>query len=130
MPKDKKQIYIVDDDASVCRALSMMLTTYGFTVNTFNSTDAFISAVSKDTPGCLILDIHMPGFDGWESQRHLLISESSRPVIIISADKDEAFKEKALNAGAAGYLQKPFNDQELVDFINGALEKKTAKEGR
>ena len=127
MPKDNKQIYIVDDDASVCRALSMMLTLYGFTVDTFNSTDEFISAVPKGSPGCLILDIHMPGFDGWESQRHLLISESSRPVIIISADKDETFKEKALKAGAAGYLQKPFNDHALVDFINGALEKKAAK---
>jgi FixJ family two-component response regulator len=115
---ENKQIFIVDDDESVCRALSALLVTYGFTVDTFTSAEEFFRAVPNSVPGCLILDIHMPGLDGWETLQHLLASGSSRPVIIISADKNEGLNEKALKAGAVGFLQKPFNDQELVDLIN------------
>jgi len=121
---ENKQIFIVDDDESVCRALSVLLVTYGFTVGTFTSAEEFFRAVPNSVPGCLILDIHMPGLDGWETQQRLLKSGSSRPVIIISADKNDVNYERALKTGAAGYLQKPFNDQELVDLINIAVEKK------
>ena len=124
MPIDKKQIFIVDDDASVCRALDILLITYGFTVDTFTSAVEFFSAVPNSVPGCLIMDIHMPVLDGWEALAHLAALGSSRPVIIISADKNSSVKKRALKAGAAGYLQKPFNDQELVDIINIAVEKK------
>ena len=113
-----KQIFIVDDDESVCRALSILLVTYGFTVGAFTSAEKFFRAVPNNVPGCLILDIHMPELDGWETLQHLLASGSSRPVIIISADKNEGLDEEALKAGAIGFLQKPFNDQELVDLIN------------
>jgi len=60
----------------------------------------------------------MPGLDGWETLQHLFVSGSSRPVIIISADKNEGLQEKASKGGAIGFLQKPFNDQALVDLIN------------
>ena len=124
MSTDKKQIFIVDDDASVCRALDILLATYGFIVNTFNSAVEFFSAVPNNAPGCLLLDIHMPGLDGWETLRHLIALGSRRPVIVISADKSVGLREKALKEGAAGYLQKPFNDRALVDLINIAFEKK------
>ncbi len=118
MSVEKKQIYIVDDDESVCRALKILLVTYEFQVETFNSGEEFLSAVPNTALGCLILDIHMPGLDGWEVQRRLLKSGSQRPVIIISADKDGGLQDQALKTGAVGFLQKPFNDQELVDLIN------------
>ena len=120
------QIFIVDDDVSVCRALDILLVTYGFTVDTFISAEDFFRAVPNSLPGCLLLDIHMPGLDGWETLQRLLRSGSSRPVIIISADKTAGINERALKAGAAGYLQKPFNDQALVDLINIAVEKKSS----
>ena len=113
-----KQIFIVDDDESVCRALSILLVTYGFTVGAFTSAEKFFRAVPNNVPGCLILDIHMPVLDGWETLQQLLASGSSRSVIIISADKNGELNEKALKAGAIGFLQKPFNDQDLVDLIN------------
>ncbi|MDP2921375.1 MAG: response regulator [Candidatus Omnitrophota bacterium] len=119
-----KQIFIVDDDESICRALSALLVTYGFGVDTFTSAEGFFSVVPNSAPGCLILDIHMPGLDGWETMRHLFASGSSRPVIIISADKNARLNEKALKAGARGFLQKPFNNEELVDLINGTFEEK------
>ena len=120
---ENKQIFIVDDDESVCRALSFLLATYGFTVGTFTSAEEFFHAVPNSAPGCLLLDIHMPGLDGWETQQRLLKSGSSRPVIIISADKNGGLNERALKAGAVGFLQKPFNDQALVDLIKVAFKK-------
>ena len=123
MLSKNKQIFIVDDDVSVCRALSVLLSTYGFTVDTFTSTEEFFNAVPNSVPGYLILDIHMPGLDGWETLQYLIKSGSSRPVIIISADKNEELNEKALKAGAVGFLQKPFNDKALVDLIKVAVEK-------
>jgi len=130
---NKKQIYIVDDDESVCRSLGILLATYGFTVDTFSSAEEFFCAVPDSTPGCLIMDIHMPGLDGWKAQQRIIESGSKRPVIIISAEKISINYERALKAGAVGYLQKPFNDQALVDLINIAVEEKgevSIKEGK
>lgn len=124
MSLEKEQIFIVDDDVSVCRALSILLVTYGFSVKTFSCAEDFLNAVPNSAPGCLILDIHMSGLDGWETQKQLLKSGSGRPVIIMSADRDGGFNERALKAGAVGYLQKPFDDRTLVDLIKIAVEKK------
>lgn len=121
MPFESKQIYIVDDDVSVRRSLAILLATYGFLVDTFPSAEDFFSAVPDSTAGCLIIDIHMPGLDGWTAQQRIVDSGSRRPVIIISAEKNGGLNERALKAGAAGYLQKPFDDQKLVDLINIAL---------
>ena len=123
MITDKKQIFIVDDDVSVCRALSILLGTYGFKVDTFTSAVKFLSVVSDNIPGCLILDIHMPVLDGWQTLKQLPASGHRRPVIIISADKNGGLCEKAVKAGAAGFLQKPFDDQVLIDLIRVAFEK-------
>ena len=128
MSPKNKQIFIVDDDESVCRALSILLFTYGFSVKTFICAEDFFNAVPNSVPGCLILDIHMSGLDGWETQQRLRKSGSRRPVIIMSADKNEGLNERALKAGASGYLQKPFSDQDLVNLINIAVGKnKTLK---
>jgi len=111
-------IYIVDDDESVCRALKTLLMTYGFNVTTFNSAQKFFDTVTNDQPGCLLLDIHMPGIDGWETQKKVLASGSTRPVIFISAEKKDDATARAVKVGAVGFLQKPVNGQTLVDLIN------------
>jgi two-component system response regulator FixJ len=126
MSTDKKQVYVVDDDGPVCRALSVLLGTYGFSVDTFTSAKDFFNAVPNSAPGCLLLDIHMPGLDGWETLRQIAESGSNRPVILISANKDGDLNKRASIAGAVGFLQKPFNDQALVYLINGAVEKKSS----
>ncbi len=122
MPSNKKNVYIVDDDESVCRALKTLLTTFDFVVQTFNSAKSFFDAVPNSTLGCLVLDIHMPGVDGWAMQKIIHDSGSKRPVIFISAEKQDNAAERALKVGAAGFLQKPFNGQTLVDLINSASE--------
>ena len=115
-------IYIVDDDESVCRALKVLLMTFGFEVKTFNSARSFFDAVPNDEPGCLLIDIHMPGLDGWAAQKILVDSGSKRPVIFISAEKQDNAAARALKVGAMGFLQKPVNGQTLVDLINAAPE--------
>ncbi|MFH2137320.1 MAG: response regulator [Candidatus Omnitrophota bacterium] len=122
MTLKNQQVFVVDDDESVCRALSMLLSTYGFIVDAFTCAEGFFQAVPNSVSGCLVMDIHMPGVDGWKALQRIKESGSSRPVIMISADKNEELNEKALKAGAAGFLQKPFNDQALVDLIKAALE--------
>ena len=123
MSLEDKKIFIVDDDESVCRALSILLGTHGFAVDTFTSADAFFRTIPNSAPGCLLLDIHMPTLDGWGTLHYLQTSGSIRPVIIMSADKNGGLSERALKAGAVGYLQKPFNDQALVDLVNVAIQK-------
>jgi FixJ family two-component response regulator len=123
----KKQVYIVDDDESVRRALCLLLDTYGFEVRTFGSAVEFLSSVLKQGAGCLVLDVHMPGMDGFALQQQLNTNGFKIPIIFISADKNLKFSEPYLKAvGAVGFLQKPFNDHELVDLINLAVDKKGA----
>ena len=121
MSRSQKQIFIVDDDESVGRALKLLMMTYGFAVEIFSSAEKFFKAIPNNVPGCLILDIYLPGLNGWEAKRKLDDSGSDRSVIIITADKEEGLKERALKAGALGSLQKPFNEQELVNLINLAF---------
>ena len=118
MASEIQKVFIVDDDASICRALKCLLTTFGFSVETFLSGQAFFNAVAEDDPGCLVLDINMPGLNGWEVQKRLEKEGSKRQFIIITADKDDGLRDRAMEIGAVGFLQKPFNDQELVNLIN------------
>src|SRR3989338_10211471 len=118
MSLEKKKVFVVDDDESVCRALKTLLRTFDFEVNAFNSAKSFFDVVTNEAPGCLVLDIHMPEVDGWAMQKQIFDSGSKRPVIFISAEKQDNAADRALKAGAVGFLQKPFNDQALVDLIN------------
>src|ERR1017187_6272630 len=89
---DRKQIYILDDDESVRRSLKLLMVSYGFAVDTFSSAEEFFSDVRNKAPGCLILDIHMPGLNGWDTQQRLTKEGYNLPVIVITADKDDHFK--------------------------------------
>jgi len=123
MSSDKNQIYIVDDDVSVRRSLKLLMASYRFPVETFSSTEEFLSDVRNKAPGCLILDIHMPGLNGWDTLQKLTETGHHHPVIVITADKDEQFKERVLEAGAVGFLQKPFEDQDLLHMVNRIFNK-------
>jgi FixJ family two-component response regulator len=124
MIAEKKKVYIVDDDESVCRALKILLRTFDFEAETFNSARNFFDTVSKDDHACLLLDINMPEMNGWETQKEIMVSGSKRPIIFISAEKSDIAAERALKIGAVGFLQKPVNGQTLVDLINSSSEDK------
>jgi FixJ family two-component response regulator len=110
-------VFIVDDDESICRALKTLLMTCGFTVKTFNSAQSFFDAVPNDEPGCLILDIRMPVLDGWATHKIIADSGSKRPVMFISAEEQADGIDRALKVGAVGFLQKPVDGEVLVQLI-------------
>jgi len=120
---DKKQIYIVDDDESIRRSLKLLLSSYGFAVDTFASSEEYFKVVPNSTKCCLILDVHMPGLNGWDTLKKLTEAGYNHPVILITADKDDNLKERALKAGAAGFLQKPFEDHYLLHMVNRIFNK-------
>ena len=122
MIEKKNQIYLIDDDDSVRKALKRLLGAYGLPAAVFASAEEFLDIVPYDATGCLVLDIHMPGMNGFQLQEALTALGSRLPIIFITADKDIAIKEQALQAGVVGLLQKPFNDQALIDLIHEALE--------
>jgi FixJ family two-component response regulator len=116
-------IFIVDDDAAVRDSLKMLLRSVGQAVETFSSGQEFIDAYSEDRPGCLVLDIRMPGMSGLELQQRLNERHSIMPIIFITGHGDVPMAVEAMQAGAVDFIQKPFRDQDLIDRINQALEK-------
>lgn len=119
-------IFIVDDDAAVRDALKLLLRSVGQAVETFGSAQEFLDAYSEDRPGCLVLDIRMPGMSGLELQQKLNEKHSILPIIFITGHGDVPMAVEAMQAGAVDFIQKPFRDQDLIDRINQALEKDAA----
>lgn len=116
--KTKPKIYVVDDDESVRRALSRLMKSAGFYAETFNSAQGFLDSVPPDTQGILILDIRMPDIDGFELQKKLNALCSRLHIIFITAHAQAGDRERVMEAGAKGFLQKPFSDESLLDLIN------------
>jgi len=123
MIETDNRVYLVEDDESVRRALKRLLGASGFQVTAFASADEFLDAVPIDAMGCVVLDIHMPGMDGFQLQHRLNSLGSRLPTIFITADRDAELGERALKAGAQGLLKKPFNDESLINMVRAALER-------
>jgi len=122
-------IYVVDDDDFVRDALRTLLKSVGYKkVEVFKSAQAFWNSEYHQGEGVLVLDVRMPGMNGLELQRLLADSGVAMQIIFISAHEDIRACEKAMAAGAVAFLQKPFEDQTLLDAINRVLGVQTPKE--
>ena len=119
----KPTVFVVDDDAAVRDSLRMLLKSVGLPVEVFESGQEFLDAERDDRPGCLVLDIRMPGMSGLELQVKLNERHSILPIIFITGHGDVPMAVEAMQAGAVDFIQKPFRDQDLLDRINQALEK-------
>jgi len=119
-------IFVVDDDLAVRDALKLLLRSVGQSVETYGAGQEFLEAYSEDRPGCLVLDIRMPGMSGLELQQKLNEKHSILPIIFITGHGDVPMAVEAMQAGAVDFIQKPFRDQDLIDRINQALEKDTS----
>jgi FixJ family two-component response regulator len=120
-------VYVVDDDASICRALARLLRSAGFAVQTFPSAKAFLDWSAPDRPACLVLDIRMPGPSGLDLQSALREADRLLPIVFITGHGDVATSVRAMKAGAVDFLQKPFDDQELLACVQRALETSRAQ---
>ena len=115
-------VFIVDDDPLIRDSLEQLVKSVGLQVETFSSTQAFLDMELPDTPSCLILDIRMPGLSGLDLQDELVKRGISIPIIFITGHGTVPMSVRAMKAGAVDFLQKPFEDQELLDIINSAIE--------
>lgn len=115
-------IFIVDDDPAIRDSLSWLIETIGYPVRTFASAQAFLDAYEPWMPGCLILDVRLPGMSGLQLQQKMQAKNIRLPVIIISGHGDVPMAVKAMQQGAQVFLEKPFRDQDLLDNIQEAVE--------
>ncbi len=121
MGDDRSVVCIVDDDASLRRSLRNLLMSVGFRVETFQSAELFLESAHRENPGCVVLDLRMPGMSGLDLLRQLAASGSRIPVIILTAHGDDETRRRSLQAGAVAFLEKPFQSAALLDAVRTAL---------
>src|SRR5262245_7990919 len=120
---DKAVVYIVDDDESLRRAMDSLCRSVGFETRTYGSAQAFLDVEREDMPGCLVLDVRLPGMSGLEFQSQLAALGIHIPVILVTGHGDIPMSVQAMKAGAVDFLPKPFRDQDLLDAVTTAIEK-------
>lgn len=120
---DPATVFVVDDDQSLRTALSRLLGSVGLVAETFPTSEDFLQSVEPARPGCLLLDVRMPGASGLDLQRVLAGRGYDLPVIFLTAHADVALTVRAMKAGALDVFTKPFDDQTLLDAVQRALER-------
>ena len=115
-------ISIVDDDASIREALKSLMRSVRFNVDAFASAEEFLASQRVDDTACLILDVYLPGMNGFELQSHLKTEGRDIPLIFITAHSDEASRQRALKGGAIDFLGKPVRRDILLKAIQSAAE--------
>jgi len=115
-------IFVIDDDAAVREALKSLIRSVGLRVETFASAQEFLSRRSS-APGCLVLDVRLPGLSGLDLQREMAAADIHTPIIFITGHGDIPMTVRAMKAGAVEFLTKPFRDQDLLDAIQQALDR-------
>ena len=130
MTQPASVVFVVDDDPSVRRAIKLLLESIGLEVELFGSAQEFLPRGPTKGPGCLILDVRLPGVSGLDFQRQLNEAKINIPIIFISAHGDVPMTVRAMKAGAIEFLTKPFRDQDLLDAVQVALERDRARRQR
>ncbi|CAH2395220.1 MULTISPECIES: response regulator transcription factor [Mesorhizobium] len=123
----KEIVYIIDDDESVREGLCDLLRSVGLGVQTFTSSQEFLDSKRIDAPGCIILDVRLPGRSGLEFQSVLQNLNIQLPVIFISAHGDVPISVRAMKSGAIEFLTKPVREQELLDAVHAGIEQDRAR---
>jgi FixJ family two-component response regulator len=126
MSAETPTVFVVDDDQSVRDALRRLITSVGMTVEVFSTAQAFLSMPRKDAPGCLVLDVRLPGRSGLELQRELADTNATLPIIFLTGHGDIPMSVRAMKAGAIEFLTKPFREQDLLDAIRHAIDRDCA----
>jgi len=120
-------IYIVDDDVSVCRAISLLLKSHGFNVQTFTHSADFLACKHPKVPSCLVLDIQLPDINGFALQDAMAARQLAIPIVFITGHGDIPMSVKGMKAGAIDFLPKPFTKKKLLDAVTLAILKSKAQ---
>jgi FixJ family two-component response regulator len=123
MTKLSPRVALVDDDASVRKALARFLSASSFEITTFGSAQEFLKSLDADQPECLVVDLHMPEITGLELQRHLARAGIKIPTIVITAYNEPGLRERCQSAGAAAFMVKPLDGKTLIGEINTAIHR-------
>jgi FixJ family two-component response regulator len=123
MPIGENVVYVVDDDPAVRDAVCWLMKTVSLPTRAFGCADEFLESVQADPAGCVITDVRIPGMSGLDLQKKLVERYPDLPVIVITGHGDIEMAVRAMKSGAFDFIQKPFNDQELVDCVHRAIEK-------
>ena len=122
MSEQGSTVFIVDDDREVRDSLGFLMKSVGLIARTYATAQEFLDSYDMDNPGCLVLDIRMPGMSGLELQEKLNERHAILPTIFITGHGDVPMAVEAMQSGAVDFIQKPFRDQDLLDRINQALD--------
>jgi len=123
MPDAESTVFVVDDDASICRSIERLIEPAGFKVQTFRSAAQFLAQGRPPGPACLVLDVRLPGLSGLDLQRELTSSGIQLPIIFITGHGDIPMTVRAMKGGAVEFLTKPFRAPQLLSAIRAALER-------
>jgi len=119
----KPIVFVVDDDPSVCEALSSLFRSVGLRVELFGSAAEFLQRQTPDSASCLVLDIRLPGVGGLDFQHQLLKANIRIPIIFVTGHGDVPMSVRAMKAGAVDFLAKPFRDQDMLDAVSAAIQR-------
>ena len=125
MRNEEPTVFVVDDDAAVRGSLRWLLESAQMNVETYSSAEEFLAGFASHPPGCLVLDVRMPGMNGLTLQEQLTERHIDLPVIIITGHADVPMAVKAMKGGAVGFIEKPFDDKTLLESIRLALRRNT-----
>jgi FixJ family two-component response regulator len=123
MNEEKPVVFVVDDDPSICAALIRLFRAVAVNVKTFGSTQEFLQAERSDAPGCIVLDVKLPGLNGLDFQNELIKSSIYLPVIFITGYGDIPMSVRAIKAGAIEFLTKPFRERDLLEAVRQGIER-------
>jgi FixJ family two-component response regulator len=125
--EENRIAYVVDDDVYVRQGLGNLLQSVGLQVETFASVDEFLRAVRPESPGCLVLDVRLPGLSGLDFQAEMKRLNINTPVVFITGHGDIPMTVRAMKAGAVEFLTKPIREQDLLDAVRLALDRDHAQ---
>ena len=123
MSEAEPTIFVIDDDPSVRQSLESLIKSVGWRVRIYGSAPEFLGSGHLDAPGCIVLDVRLPGLSGLDLQQALLRAKSHLPVIFITGHGDIPMSVQAMKAGAVEFLPKPFREQDLLDALKLALDR-------
>src|SRR5258705_5017889 len=127
MTEEQPVVFVIDDDGMVRDAVKDLLRSVGLSVESFGSAQDFLQSKRSDAPGCIVLDVRLPGASGLEFQRTLVESGIPLPVIFISGHGDISMSVRAIKSGAIEFLTKPLHEQELLDAVQAGIERDRAR---